>query len=344
MNRIFNTKAMGGFLFFILLTMLVGCANLTKGSIHNDEKIFILPYFLDNGETGVYIAYSYDGYKFDWLNKGELIFKAPDWPGENLTRDPSILYHNGRYHMVWTTSWASKSIGYAYSDNLVEWSEPVKIDLWQAQDDVANTWAPELHWNESEQHFFILWSSTLKSELLDGDGSSNRDGRDHRAYITRTKDFKDFSRPELFYSTKAPEKSVIDPYITKDDRGTYDTEDDRWVMVIKNEMPKSQGGKNLTLVFSKEMEGPYASKLGPPIVGSGTSIVNEMAEGPSLIKHDGLWWLYWDAPDSEYSYCLATSPDLEQWTNRSSKLDMPAKSMRHGTVVIVNKDNIGFFD
>ena len=44
---------------------------------------------------------------------------------------------------------------------------------------------------------------------------------------------------------------------------------------------------------------------------------------------------YWDAPGSEYSYCLATSPDLEHWTNRSAELTLPVRHMRHGTVLRV---------
>ncbi|NQT13308.1 MAG: hypothetical protein HQ582_11200 [Planctomycetes bacterium] len=151
----------------------------------------------------------------------------------------------------------------------------------------------------------------------------------------RTRDFKTFSKPKLFYSPQSPELSVIDPFIAHDDRGTADKGDDRWVMVIKNEMGVEEGGKNLRLVFSKRMQGPYDTTLGPPIVGAGTGIVDRMGEGPSLFKHNNVWRLYWDAPASEFSYCLATSPDLVNWTNRSQEMSLPAKRMRHGTVLVV---------
>lgn len=298
------------------------------------DDVFLLPYFLGNGETGVYFAWSRDGLKFEWLNDGKVVMPAPPWGDESLTRDPSIVYHDGTFHMVWTTSWNSRSIGYAHSEDLVTWSEPKKIDIWGDRLDVRNTWAPELHRDPEKKEFLILWSSTTLAELNDGDGSGDKHGYDHRSYASRTKDFRSFTKPALFFSPQ-PELSVIDPYIAHDDRGTHDTGDDRWVMVVKHELAEDQGGKNLRLTFSTKMQGPYDMKLGPPIVGAGTSIVNQMGEGPTLFKRNEEWFLYWDAPGSEFSYCLATSRDLTTWKNRSAEMSLPAEQMRHGTVLVV---------
>ncbi len=306
----------------------------TTGGAAVAEDVFLLPYFLGNGETGVYFAYSRDGLKFQWLNDGKVVLPAPKWGDESLTRDPSIVYHDGLFHMVWTTSWNSRSIGYAHSKNLRQWSEPRRIDIWRGFTGVKNTWAPELHWDPEEREFLILWSSTTFAELNDGDGSVDPHGNDHRTFASRTKDFQTFSKPELFFSPQNPEHGVIDPYIAHDDRGTPDADDDRWVMVIKNEMARKQGGKNLRLTFAKRMQGPYSTTLSEPIVGAGTDIVDTMGEGPSLLKCCGQWFLYWDAPGSEYSYCLATSRDLKTWTNRSQEMSLPARQMRHGTVLI----------
>ncbi|WP_417394673.1 glycoside hydrolase family 43 protein [Gimesia chilikensis] len=308
---------------------------------NTSRQIFLLPYFLGNGETGVYLAFSTDDLHFNWLNEGKVVMPAPKWGEESLTRDPSIVYHNGKFHMVWTTSWKSRSIGYASSKDLLHWSEPRKIIVWQESDGAKNTWAPEIHWDPEQQEYLILWSTTLETELNDQDQSQDQHGHDHRPYAIRTRDFKTFTKPELFYNPQ-PEISVIDPFIAHDDRNTKTPTDDRWVMVIKNEMPADQGGKNLRLVFSKHMQGPYETTLGPPIVGAGTSIVNTMGEGPSLFKHDGLWYLYWDAPGSHFSYCLATSPDLQTWTNRTPEMKLPAKQMRHGTVFLAPENTIGF--
>ncbi len=298
-----------------------------------EPELFLLPYFLGNGETGIYLAYSREGLDFKWLNNGKVVIPAPAWKNESLTRDPSIVYHDGIFHMVWTTSWNSRSIGYANSKDLLHWSHPKKINVWQDFTAVRNTWAPEVHWDPEKNEFLIIWSSTTLKDLADNDGSKDKHGYDHRTYAIRTRDFKSFTKPKLFYSPQ-PEISVIDPFIAHDDRNTKNPRDDRWVMVIKNELAANRGGKNLRLVFSKKMQGPYDTTLGPPIVGAGTEIVNTMGEGPSLFKYKKLWHLYWDAPGSHHSYCLATSPNLIDWTNRSREMSLPTKQMRHGTVLL----------
>ncbi len=326
----------------LLLGLLLGVTNEdglaqhpSQDKTRSDQYLFLLPYFLGNGETGIYFAYSYDGLKFEWLADRDVILPAPDWGDESLTRDPSILYHDGMFHMIWTTSWNSRTIGYAASKDLRQWSEPRRIPIWKDRQDVKNTWAPELHWNPEQREFLILWSSTTLEELNDGDGSEDPHGYDHRSYYSTTRNFKQFTAPQLLFSPQDPEYSVIDPFIAHDDRGTKTRRDDRWVMVIKHELGESQGGKNLRLTFAKTMLGPYGVKLSEPIVGAGTSIVNRMGEGPTLFRHQGLWHLYWDAPGSEFSYCLATSRDLEQWQNRSAEMKLPVDQMRHGTVLRV---------
>jgi hypothetical protein len=91
------------------------------------------------------------------------------------------------------------------------------------------------------------------------------------------------------------------------------------------------------------MEGPYPTTLGPPIVGAGTAIVDRMAEGPTLLRDDaGLWRLYWDAPGGPHPYCLATSPDLVEWTDRSAELRMPVDAPRHGTVLRAPRERVGW--
>ena len=304
------------------------------------QSVLLLPYFLGNGETGVHLVWSRDGLEFQQCAGGRPVLPAPNWPGENLTRDPSILYRNGVFHMVWTTSWSSRSIGYASSPNLVDWSTPKKIDVWGGRTDVKNTWAPELHWDPERNEFLILWSSTITAELEDNDGTGNPHDYDHRSYASRTKDFKTFTKPALFFSTADPELSVIDPFIAFDPGPTDGSADDRWVMVIKNEMYARDGGKNLCLTFAAHMQGPYRPKLSQPIVGAGTDIVDHMSEGPSLLRRGGVWWLYWDAPGSPFSYCLATSPDLEHWTNRTADLSMPVANLRHGTVLTVPRSAV----
>ncbi len=323
------------------VTRIVAAATGARGAAR-PPMVFVFPYFLDNGQDGIYLALSRDGVNFMAANEGRPILDAPLWEGEWLTRDPSIIHHDGMFHMVWTTGWWTRSIGYASSKNLVTWSEPRKIDIWREAKGVKNTWAPELHWDPQEREFFILFSSTLENELEDGDGSTDPHGHDHRIYVVRTTDFESFTAPERFYAPE-PEHGVIDAHVSFDDRGTADEGDDRWVMVIKNEMGPEAGGKNLRLAFARQAQGPYGP-LGEPIGGQGTPIMDRMAEGPALLRADGLWWLYWDAPGADVDYCLATSPDLVTWTDRSAEVRMPVPDPRHGTVLRVPISAVGWLD
>ena len=134
-----------------LISLLAGCVSQGK----SEPQFFVLPYFLGNGETGVYLSHSHDGLTFEWLNGGEVVMSAPKWGDESLTRDPSILLHGDVFHMVWTTSWNSRSIGYAHSRDLLTWSEPKKIDIWGDFEGVRNTWAPELHWDPARREFLL---------------------------------------------------------------------------------------------------------------------------------------------------------------------------------------------
>ena len=94
---------------------------------------------------GVYLAYSSDGLAFALLNQGKVVLLGPAWPGENLTQDPSIVYHDKMFHMVWTASWSSRSVGYARSRDLLHWESVRKVVVWQEGVAVRNTWAPERH-------------------------------------------------------------------------------------------------------------------------------------------------------------------------------------------------------
>ena len=293
-------------------------------------QVYIFPYFTHNGETGLYLAASTDGLTFANLNDAKPVLESPPWPHANLIRDPSILQRGDTFHLVWTTGWQSPTIGYATSTDLIHWSQPRQIELWPKPSLVKNTWAPELFFDEAAGEFLILWSSTTLEELNDADNSEDPHGYDHRIYASRTADFVTFTPPALFYAPD-PEHGVIDAFIATDDRNTPDPADDRFVMVLKNEMDPLAGGKNLRLVFSDRLA-DFPTTLGPPIAGAGTTIVDRMVEGPTLLKADGQWRLYFDAPGAALPYGLATSTDLIHWTDRSAEIHMPIDAPRHGTI------------
>ena len=68
---------------------------------------------------------------------------------DRLMRDPSICQApDGTFHMVWTSSWTDRIIGYASSPDLIHWSEQRSIPVMMHEPAAHNCWAPELFYDE----------------------------------------------------------------------------------------------------------------------------------------------------------------------------------------------------
>ena len=314
------------------------------------DEILLFTYFRDNGQDGIFLAASTDGITFKALNGDRPIFTPPQWPGQNLTRDASILYHEGVFRMVWTSHWTGRVFGYAESRDLVSWSEPQRVrpfpESLPSADQPSNIWAPELHWDPFKRDFFVLFSSTTPRERNDGDGSDNKGDNtspyDNRIYITRTADGRRFSDATLFFDQGF---SCIDAVMRVDPTG------ERWVMVVKCSRDpdvKPNPGRNLRLAFAnRDLDHPDFTPVSEPIAGTHSPMfshpdaIKSMAEGPSLIRHHGLWWLYWDEP-AGHGMQLATSPDLVHWTHRR-EFTFPAGA-KHGTALMAPRAAIGLLN
>jgi len=311
--------------------------------------VLLFSYFRDNGREGVFLATSTDGNQFLPLNDDKPVFAPPKWPGQNLTRDPSILYHEGTFHMVWTSNWSGRVFGYASSKNLVDWSDPVQVrpfpESLPKEDQPDNVWAPEIHFDPAKNDFFILFSSTTPREKNDSDASNNN-GKigskyDNRVFITRTSDFKKFSPGKLFYDCNfASIDAVMKP----------DPSQNNWVMIIKcsrDESLETMPGRNLWITRTKGMDTdkPDFSPLVGPIAGNHSPMFSNpeprrsMAEGPSLLRTNDLWWFAWDEPAGAHLQ-LATSPDLVHWDHQKSTTFPPRA--QHGTLFLAPKSAVGW--
>ncbi len=174
------------------------------------QSAYLFSYFKGNGEDGLHLAYSLDGYKFTALKNDES-FLSPDIGDDKLMRDPSIVRDpDNTFHMVWTSGWWDRIIGYASSLDLINWSGQKAIPVMIHEPDASNCWAPELFYDETGEQFIIVWSTTIPGRFPESEGSSE-DDMNHRLYYTTTKDFETFSETMLFYNDGF---SVIDGYIT----------------------------------------------------------------------------------------------------------------------------------
>jgi hypothetical protein len=280
-----------------------------------EEEIIMFSYFTGNGESGLHLAYSEDGYHFYPLNNGQSLL-TPTAGGDKLMRDPCIIRGgDGLFHMVWTVSWNEKGIGYATSPDLIHWSDQRYLPVMEHEEHARNTWAPEVFYDEDEQIYLIFWSSTIEG-LFPETQSDLENAYNHRKYYTTTKDFRTFSETTLFYE---PGFNVIDGTIIKSD-GEY-------VMFIKDETIEP-AEKNIRITRSHKLTGEYGP-ASEPVTG------NYWAEGPTVTKAGDQWIVYFDKY-VEGTMGAVTSNDLETWTDISDKISFP-EGTRHGTVFSITK-------
>jgi hypothetical protein len=298
-----------------LLLLLVLSIPATSFAQDAGDNVYMFCYFKGNGD-GLHLAYSSDGYSWNALFNDSILLK-PSISKDKLMRDPCIIKGgDGKYHMVWTVSWADRGIGYASSTDLLHWSEQKFIPVMMHEDSARNSWAPEVTYDSKKKQYMIYWATTIAGRFAQKDTSAEGRKNNHRIYYVTTKGFSEFSKTKLLYE---PGFSVIDASIVQDKK--------RFVMFLKNET-KSPVQKNLRVAFAKKLTGPY-SEPGPAITGK------YWAEGPTAIKIGEKWIVYFDKYTS-HKYGAVESTDLTTWTDVSDSIRMP-KGIRHGTAFVISK-------
>jgi len=121
-----------------------------------------------------------------------------------------------------------------------------------------------------------------------------------------------------------------------------DVANDRYLMAIKDE----QGGqKNIRLATSASALGPWSTS-DSIVVGPGSGIEENATEGPSLLKIDDTWFLYYDAYGAGYLGVATTNdsdPTNATWENVTAQSTMPVgPNAHHGTVFAAPIDAIAF--
>lgn len=297
---------------FVLLFFITA----TTGTIaQSANEVYLFSYFKDNGQDGLHLAYSLDGYTWKSL-KRDSSFLVPIAGKDKLMRDPCIIRGgDNKFHMVWTVSWNEKGIGYASSDDLVNWSEQQYIPVMEHEDSARNCWAPEIFYEDETKEYMIYWATTIPGRFPVSEKSGD-DKYNHRIYYTTTKDFKTFSKTQLLYDQGF---NVIDATIIKTKK--------QYVMILKDET-RNPPQKNLRVVTSRNLTHGYG-KPSPPITG------NYWAEGPTVLKVRGQWIVYFDKY-TQHLYGAVISKDLGDWIDISGKISFP-KGARHGTAFIVSR-------
>ena len=295
-------------LYFLLILPLAGFAT-------EKDKAYLFSYFKGNGEDGLHLAYSRDGLNFTALNNDKS-FLTPKVGISKLMRDPCIIQtDDGIFHMVWTAGWTERGIGYASSKDLVNWSEQKYIMVMEKEPAARNCWAPEINYDKKNKQFLIIWATTIPGRFP-GTEKVGDDSYNHRIYYVTTKDFKSFSETKLFYDKGF---NAIDATIIENGK--------KYVMFIKDET-RTPPQKNIRVTFSNSLYGPY-SVPSEPITGK------YWAEGPTSVKINDTWYVYFDKY-TEKKMGAVTSKDLIKWEDISDKIIFP-EGVRHGTVFQVSE-------
>ena len=307
-------------IYSVLLLLSILQHPYAQQSLKN--KVLVFASFRDNGEDGLHLAYSEDGYKWTAL-KGDNSFLTPTVSKDKLMRDPCIIKGaDGLFHMVWTVSWKDKGIGYASSRDLVHWSEQQFIPVMQHEPRALNCWAPEIIYDAHNNNYMIYWSTTITGRFAFGDTSEDNK-YNHRLYYVTTSDFKTYTTAKLLFDQRF---SVIDATIQKDGN--------RYVLFLKDETLKPIPQKNIRTAISDSLTMGYG-RPSAPITG------NYWAEGPTVIKLDKKWIVYFDKY-TEGKYGALMSTDLSNWRDISDEISFP-KGTRHGTVFSISKAEFSKF-
>jgi hypothetical protein len=137
-NAIWDKPVRAAWPLLLLATFLVQRVGLA-------EEYFLFTSFRGNGEDGLHLAISTNGYRWQALKSDHSFLKAEE--GAKIMRDPCLAQGpDGTFHLVWTSGWTAekgKVIGYANSEDLVQWTGQRAIPLMENEGATRNIWEGE---------------------------------------------------------------------------------------------------------------------------------------------------------------------------------------------------------
>jgi len=304
-----------------LYPLIVLSLGLVTAAFAATDTAYLFTYFTRNGEDGLHLAWSEDGYKWQPLRDGRSVLAPKIGSKEQLLRDPCIARGpDGTYHLVWTSGWWEQGIGYASTKDFITWSDQREIPVMAHEPAARNSWAPEIIYDETKGEFAIFWATTIPGRFPQTTGASE-DELNHRIYGTTTKDFKTFTPTALFYD---PGFNCIDMTFLRDAGKLW--------LVIKNETKFPQPEKNLRIAPADSVQGPFGP-LSAPFSPAGL-----WSEGPTALKIGDEYLVYFEAYMKKH-YCAMRSKDLKTWEDVTDRVEFlnpgTPERMKHGSVMAV---------
>jgi hypothetical protein len=248
----------------------------------NSQHFYMYSYFINLQEdAGARLAFSTDGINWDRYNNGDPVIVPTIAEGGELPlmRDPNIYYDSltGIFHLTWTTAWNQSNIGYAYSSDLVNWSDQIMIHVGKEIDGCTCCWAPEFFYDDTRDSIMVYWST-------------DRGFLSKEAYCSYTKDFRKYTTPKVYFKPRkngslTQAYTVIDESITK-------LADKKYFMVFKDERTVGLAGKkslNIHYIIGETPSGPwdfsgetYWDNVSQPITNNGCEGASPIIIGNEL--------------------------------------------------------------
>jgi hypothetical protein len=153
------------------------------------------------------------------------------------------------------------------------------------------TWAPEIIWDNLQNKYMIYWSTEIGNQ-----------GK--RSYYILTSDFKTFTNPIKFF----------DPGFAEIDGDLIKAGDHLYYFFFKDERDESRDLHYITATNpqgkdSQGNDGKGWSAISPAI----TSL--QGVEGPSSIKMNNEYRIYFDPYQTRINYRMIKSTDLQKWND-----------------------------
>ena len=268
------------------------------------KDIFVSTSFHEPATEGLRFIYSHDGIRWDSIQG---VFLRPEVGVQKVMRDPSIAVGpDGTFHLVWTSSWrGDQGFGYSSSKDLIHWT-PQRFVATGMDTATVNTWAPELFYDDVKRQFMVIWASCVPGKFPDYQEDHKNN---HRLYYLTTKDFKTFSKPQLFYD---PGFSAIDATLVKRNKNDY-------VMVVKD---NSRPMRNIKVAFAASPYGPWSA--------ASDAFTESFTEGPSTAKIGDWYYIYYDSYQHKI-YGAHRTKDFRTFQNQTGTVSFPV-GHKHGTV------------
>ena len=286
-----------------------------------------------NGEQ-VYFGVSKDGLHWEAVNDGEPVLWH--YYGTKGGRDFTVVrsQFDGKFYIIGT----DLSVAYGYrqygpqkfwemagnhgseclsvfaSDDLVHWSEQRLLDF--SGNGFGCVWAPDILFDKEAGDYILHWSSSTADN-----GYTNK-----RIYYSRTKDFMEFSKPEVLYGPE--EYDVIDSAMYE--------EDGKYYLFVKSYGPDCHGVIELV---SDHITGPFERVKGYHLHEDADSTKYEAAT--CLKLPDGRWCLfldYYGAAGAAQGYVPFIADRLADgnFIRSEAEFSFPYR-FKHGTVLSITE-------